>query len=81
MGLYLLFVSAKNNIKLLFKQVSFYFLVSIIIAMIIMVNPYVAGTASMIMHIVAIIAGVVFAMIYRKTIKAFFRDYNEYTDR
>ena len=46
-----------------------------------MVNPYVAGTASMIMHIVAIIAGVVFAMIYRKTIKAFFRDYNEYTDR
>lgn len=80
-GLYLLFVSAKNNIKLLFKQVSFYFLVSIIIAMIIMVNPHVAGTASMIMHIVAIIAGVVFAMIYRKTIKAFFRDYNEYTDR
>lgn len=67
-GLYSLFVLGKKNLKLLFKQVSFYLLLNIIIAMIVMVNPYVAGVSSMIVHIVAIIFGIIYAVFYRKII-------------
>ena len=45
--------------------------------MIMMVNPYVAGVSSMIIHIVAIVFGVVFAAFYRKEIGAFLQDRQE----
>lgn len=72
-GLFSLCTLAKKNFKLMFKQVSFYLLLNIIIAMIVMVNPYVAGVSSMIVHVVAIIFGIVFAVFYRKIIIDFFR--------
>ena len=71
-GLYSLFALAKKNFTLMFKQVSFYLLLNIIVAMIVMVNPYVAGVYSMIMHIVAIIWGAIYAIVYRKQISEFF---------
>ena len=71
-GLYSLFTLGKKNFKLMFKQVSFYLLLNIIITMIIMVNPYVAGIFPMIVHIVAIIFGIIFTMFYHKVIEDFF---------
>lgn len=71
-GLYILFSLGKKNFKLMFKQVSFYLLLHIIIAMIIMVNPYVAGVSSMIVHIVAILFGIVYVAFYRKIISNYF---------
>lgn len=70
-GLYTLLTLGKKNIKLLLKQVSFYLLFNIVVAMIIMVNPYVAGIHSMIVHIVAIVLGIVYAIVYHKAIKEF----------
>lgn len=67
-GLYTLVTLGKKNIKLMFKQVSFYLLFNIVVAMIIMVNPYVAGVYSMIIHIVAIVFGIVYVIVYRKVI-------------
>ena len=68
----LIFYLGKKNFKLMFKQVSFYLLLNIIITMIIMVNPYVAGIFPMIVHIVAIIFGIIFTMFYHKVIEDFF---------
>ncbi len=70
-GLYALFVLGKSNFKFMFKQVSFYFLINIVIAMIVMINPYVAGVESMIVHMVAIVTGIIYAIYYHKEI-AFF---------
>lgn len=75
-GLYLLFSLGKKNFKLMFKQVSFYLLLNIIIAMMVMVNPYLAGVSSMIIHIVAIIFGVIYIVFYRKIISDFFKAEN-----
>ena len=72
-GLYSLFTLGKKNFKLMFNQVSFYLLLNIIITMIIMVNPYVAGIFPMIVHIVAIIFGIIFTMFYHKVIEDFFQ--------
>jgi len=70
-GLHALLVLVKKNFKLLFKQVSFYLLLNIVVAMLIMVNPHVAGLSSMIIHITAIVFGIVYAIFYRKTIGEF----------
>lgn len=72
-GLYILFSLGKKNVKLMFKQVSFYLLLNIIIAMLIMVNPYVAGVSSMIVHIVAIIFGIIYVVFYRRIISDFLK--------
>lgn len=71
-GGYSLLVIGKKNFKMLFKQASFYLLLNIIVTMIIMVNPYVAGVHSMIVHITAMVFGVVFSIAYRKAISDFF---------
>ncbi len=71
MGLYSLFLLAKKSLKRMFKQVSFYLLMNNIIAMLVMVNPFVAGVSSMIVHIVAIIAGIIGIAFFRKTINNF----------
>ena len=71
-GTYSLFTLGKKNYKAMFKQVSFYLLLNVVIAMIVMVNPYVAGVSSMIVHIVAIVFGSIFAMRYRRIIGDFF---------
>lgn len=72
-GLYSLFILGKKNYKLMFKQGSFYLLLNILIAMVVMVNPYIAGISSMIIHIVAIIFGIIYAVFYRKIISDFFK--------
>lgn len=71
-GLYSLYVLARKNFKLMFKQVSFYLLMNIVIAMLVMINPYVASVHSMIIHIVAIIAGIICVVICRNAINNFF---------
>ena len=76
-GLYSLFVLGKRNFRLLAKQVEFYLLINIIIIMLIMVNPYVAGISSMIVHIVAIIFGFICAMFYRRTIENYLYKENQ----
>lgn len=72
-GMYVLYRLLRNDAKLLFKQVSFYLLLSIVIAMIIMINPFVAGVSSMIMHLVAVITGIVYIAIERRTLDGFIR--------
>lgn len=72
-GAYSLYVLGKKNFRLLLKQGDFYLLMNIMIAMILMVNPYVAGKSSMIIHIVAILAGLLFAAFYRMEIRDFFQ--------
>ena len=71
-GLYSLIVLAKKNFRAMFRQVSFYLLINIVVAMLIMVNPFVAGVPSMITHIVAIVLGIVCILVYRKAIRGFF---------
>ncbi len=71
-GLYSLFVLGKKNFKLMFKQVSFYLLINIVVMMIIMVNPYVAGVSSMVIHIIAIVFGIIYTIFYHKAIEEFF---------
>lgn len=68
MGLYVLirlFVLTKTK---LFTQVSFYLLLNIIVIMLIMVNPIVAGVSSMIIHMVAVGAGIILTIIFKKKI-------------
>ena len=71
LGTYALYTLGKKNIKLLFKQVSFYLLINIVITMFIMVNPYVAGVSSMIVHLVAIVSGIMYAAICHNVINNF----------
>ena len=76
-GVYILFVLGKKyGFGKLFKQVSFYFLMAMaIVTMVIALSPTIAGmnmVVSMVLHLTAIVVGVVFAIVYRKTIKEYF---------
>lgn len=68
-GLYILIQTFKADKKAMLKQVSFYLLLNIILIMLIMINPFVAGISSMIIHISAVIAGVVAVIFCRKVLK------------
>ena len=75
-GVYVLFVlGRKYGFGKLFKQVSFYFLLSIAVpTLIIALSPSVGGVAgipSMIMHLMAVVIGVIFAIVFRKSINAY----------
>ena len=75
-GVYVLFVlGRKYGFGKLFKQVSFYFLMSIAVpTLIIALSPSVGGVAgipSMIMHLMAVVIGVIFAIVFRKSINAY----------
>lgn len=71
-GLYSLFRLAKNDLKSLFKQLSFYFLLNLVIVMLVMINPYIAGVSSMILHLVAVVAGVIYILIDHRKFDVFF---------
>jgi len=76
-GLYALFLlGSRFGYGKLFKQVSFYVLLSIAIpTIIISVSPNVAGVAgipSMIVHLMALGIGAVFTIVFRKTLQGFF---------
>ena len=45
---------------------------NIVVAMLVMINPFVAGVSSMIIHLIAVAFGVVYIMIYKKRIHNFF---------
>lgn len=78
-GLYILIQMLKFDKKETLKQVSFYPLLNIILIMLIMINPYVAGTTSMIIHIVAVFAGIIFIIIKHKILKDYFLiNFNNY---
>ena len=53
-GAYVLFTLFRKVKTHMFRQVSFYLLANIIIIMFIMINPYVAGIQSMIVHLIVI---------------------------
>ncbi len=55
------------------RQVSFYLLMNLILDMLLMINPFVAGVPSMLIHIAAVIAGVVYWIIERREIDNFLR--------
>ena len=74
---YALFVlGRKYGFGKLFKQVSFYFLMSIAVqTLIIALSPSVKGVTgipSMIVHLLALIIGVIFTIVFRKSINAYF---------
>ena len=77
-ALYAIFVLGKKyGFGKLFKQVSFYFLIPFsLLTLFIAVSPFVAGVPSMIIHLSAIIIGVIFTVVYRKTINSFFDGYH-----
>lgn len=81
-GVYILFVMGKKyGFGKLFKQISFYLLMPIaILTLIIALSPNIKGVAgipSMILHLVAVIVGVIFAIVFRKTINSFFEKESE----
>ena len=76
-GLYIFFVLGKRfGFGSLFKQVSFYLLMPIAITTLVFAcSPSIAGTTdvwSMLLHLIGITCGVVFAVIYRNAIKSYF---------
>lgn len=71
-GLYSLIKLAKKSLKYLLKQISFYLLLNIVVIMLIMINPYVAGSSSMIIHLVAVVAGIVYLLIGHRKFDVFF---------
>lgn len=71
-GLYSLFRLAKKDLKSLFKQLSFYLLLNIVIVMLVMINPYIAGVSSMILHLAAVVAGIIYILIDHRKFDVFF---------
>ena len=76
-GVYVLFVlGRKYGFGKLFKQVSFYFLMSIAVpTLIIALSPSVSGVTgieSMIIHLLALVIGTIFTIVFRKSITAYF---------
>ena len=76
-GIYILFVMGKTyGFGKLFRQVSFYILMGIAIpTMAIALMPDIAGVAgvpSMIIHLVAIVIGIIFAVIFKKKTGGYF---------
>lgn len=74
---YALFVlGRKYGFGKLFKQVSFYFLMSMTVpTLIISLSPSVSGVTgieSMIIHLLALVIGIIFTIVFRKFIKAYF---------
>jgi len=76
-GMYALYLlGSRFGYGKLFKQVSFYVLMSIAIpTVIISVTPNVAGVTgipSMVIHLLGIVIGTIFAIVFRKTLQDFF---------
>ena len=76
-GLYALFLlGSRFGYGKLFKQISFYVLMGIAIpTIIISVSPNVAGVTgipSMVIHLLALVVGTVFTIVFRKTLQDFF---------
>ena len=76
-GLYALFLlGSRFGYGKLFKQIAFYVLMSIAIpTIIISVTPNVAGVTgipSMVIHLLGLVIGTTFAIVFRKTLQEFF---------
>ena len=67
-GTYIIFKLYKNNKKELFKQVLGIIYLNLIIALIVMFNPFVAGIASFIIHAVGVLVGIIYILINKKII-------------
>ena len=75
--MYALFVlGRKYGFGMLFKQISFYFLMSMAVpTLIISLSPSVSGVTgieSMIIHLLALVIGIIFTIVFRKSINAYF---------
>ena len=76
-GLWVLFnLGKKFGFGKLFKQISFYFLMPIAITTIVFaLSPNIAGATtvwSMYLHLIAVAVGIIFAVVFRKTIRGYF---------
>lgn len=76
-GMFIIFMLGKKyGFKKLFKQISFYLLLQMaIITLIIALSPSVAGVTgiwSMIIHLLSILVGIIFSILYKKKIKEYF---------
>lgn len=67
-GIYILFRLLKTDKKVFFRQVLTYIYLNIVIVMIAMLNPFVAGVSSFIVHSIAVLSGIVVILITRKSI-------------
>lgn len=67
-GAYILLELLKKNKRLFFRQVLTYIYLNILIAMVVMLNPFVAGMSSFILHIVGVLIGIIFVILNRKYI-------------
>lgn len=68
-GIYILFRIFKSDKKLIFKQFFTYVYLNLIIALLSMFNPFVAGMASFLIHLLGVIIGISFIFIYKNKIK------------
>jgi len=61
---------------MLFKQISFYFLMSMAVpTLIISLSPSVSGVTgieSMIIHLLALVIGIIFTIVFRKSISSYY---------
>lgn len=69
-GAYILFELFRKNRGKFFKQVLTYIYLNIFIAMLVMLNPYVAGMASFIIHMVGVLLGIILVLFNRKYLNA-----------
>ena len=67
-GMYILLRLMKSNKKIFFRQVFTYIYLNIAVAMIVMLNPFVAGVSSFIVHTIAVLLGIIIILTIRKTI-------------
>lgn len=67
-GAYILFKVFKRNKKVFFKQVLTYLYLNILLAMLFMLNPFVAGISSFVIHIIGVITGFLFVLLNYKYI-------------
>jgi membrane associated rhomboid family serine protease len=59
-GAYILFKLLKKDKRTFFRQILTYIYLNILIAMIVMLNPFVAGISSLILHMAGILVGIAF---------------------
>lgn len=67
-GAYVLFQLFKINKRIFFRQVLTYIYLNILIAMLAMLNPFVAGVSSFIVHLIGVVVGILFVVINHKYI-------------
>lgn len=67
-GIYILLKLYKNNKKAIFKQLLGIIYLNLIVALIVMFNPFVAGIASFAIHTLGVMIGIIYILVNKKNI-------------